>query len=212
MADPEMMVEGDLASAAVELFLTAAPRSIALAGGSTPRPFYEELARLDYPWGEVDVLFGDERCVPPDHEDSNFRMAHEALLSKVAARVHRMPDTCDPEAYEETLREVFGQGVPSLDLAILGIGDDGHTASLFPVDPALEERERLVVRVDRPDHPRLTLTLPVLNAARLALFLVEGEGKRDALRRLMAGEDIPAARVRAERVVVLADPAAAGRS
>lgn len=210
----ELRVTDDLAPAAVDLFFEVAPRSVALAGGRTPRPFYRLLAEeaRRYPWNEVDVVFGDERCVPADHPDSNYGTARASLLGKVDARAWPMPgETCDAPAYERTLREVFGPGIPPIDLAVLGLGPDGHTASLFPGDPAVGERERLCVRVDRPDHPRLTLTLPVLSAARTALFLVSGRDKRDALRRLMDGdEETPAARVAAERVLVLADPAAAG--
>lgn len=210
MGERELVVAGDLAAAAVGVFTAVAPRTVALAGGSTPRAFYEALAEVGHEWEGTEVFFGDERCVPPDHPESNFRMAHEALLSKVPVRAHRMPgETCDPAAYERALAEVLGPGIPSLDLVVLGLGEDGHTASLFPGDPALEERERLVARVKRPDHPRLTLTLPVLSAAGLALFLVAGEGKRAALRGLLAGEDLPAARVAARRIVVLADAAAA---
>lgn len=206
--DRELRVVEDLAGAAVEVFLEAAPNTVALAGGQTPRAFYERLATLEYPWDEVDVFFGDERCVPPDHPDSNLRMATEALLSRIPARVHPM-EGCDPNRYSETLTEWLGTGTPHLDLVVLGLGEDGHTASLFPGDPALEEQDRLVVRVERPDHHRLTLTLPVLNAARMALFLVAGEGKRRALTELVAGGDVPAARVEARRVLVLADAAAA---
>lgn len=206
----ELRVEPDLAAAGVELFRAVRPRTVALAGGSTPRRLYEALATMEYPWRSVEIFFGDERCVPPDHEDSNYRMAHEVLLSRVPARVHRMPETCDPSAYEAELATVFGEELPSFDLVFLGLGEDGHTASLFPGDPALEERERLVARVERPDHPRLTLTLPVLSAARVAAFLVSGEAKRERLRDLMGDADIPAARVEADRVVVLADPAAGG--
>jgi 6-phosphogluconolactonase len=136
-------------------------------------------------------------------------MAHETLLSKVRARVHRMPsESCDDAAYDRELRNVLGPN-PALDLVVLGLGEDGHTASLFPGDPVLEEMERLVVRVERLDHPRLTLTLPVLSASSVAIFLVEGERKREALRLLLTGADIPAARVMAKRVVILADQAAA---
>jgi 6-phosphogluconolactonase len=205
----ELRVVDDLAHAAMAVFLEAAPVSVALSGGSTPRAFYELLGReaRGYPWPSLRIVFADERCVPPDHPESNYLMASTSLLSKVKARVHRMPgESCDPEAYERTLARVFGPGIPSIELVPLGLGEDGHTASLFPGDPAVEETERLVVRVERPDHPRLTLTLPVLSAARLALFLVAGEAKRDALRRLMAGDqEVPAARVRAERVLILAD-------
>lgn len=212
--DRELWVGEDIASAAGLAFVDAAPKSVALAGGSTPRVFYEELARdhADHPWQELEVFFSDERCVPPDHPDSNYRMAEEALLSKLpapGAKVHRMPgEFCDAEGYERELRAVLGDR-PVFDLVILGLGEDGHTASLFPGDPALDETERLVARVERPDHARLTLTLPVLSAARMAMFLVAGESKRRALRRLLADEGIPATRVAAQRILVVADTAAA---
>ncbi len=208
---PELIVVADIAGAAVERFLVSRPRTIALAGGSTPRAFYRRLASLDYPWNEVDVFFGDERCVPADHVDSNYRLAYDALLSDISAKVHRMPgERCDPDAYERELTSVFGPGTPRFDLVLLGLGEDGHTASLFPGDAALEEGERRVVRVERPDHPRLTLTMPVLSAARTAIFLVSGESKRGSLRRLLEGDDIPAARVRARDILIIADEAAAG--
>lgn len=206
----ELRITDDPATAAADLFLEVAPRTVALAGGTTPRRAYERLATLDYPWTDVDVFFGDERCVPPDHPDSNFRVAHEALLSRVHARVHRMPgESCDALAYEQELRAVLGANL-RLDLVILGLGEDGHTASLFPGDPALGERKRSVVRVERPDHPRLTLTLPVLSASLVVVFLVEGERKQEAVGGLLMGDDdIPATRVASDRVVILADPAAA---
>ena len=207
---PELVVAQDIAVAAAERFLALRPRTVALAGGSTPRRLYERLATCAFPWSATEIFFGDERCVPPDHPGSNYRMADEALLSKVPANVHRMPaETCAAEAYEEELRQVFGAGPPEFDLVLLGLGEDGHTASLFPGDPALEEKERWVIRVERPDHARLTLTLPVLSAAKVALFLVLGAAKREALQRLRDGDDIPAARVRAKRVVIVADEAAA---
>jgi 6-phosphogluconolactonase len=210
---PELVVAPDIAGAAAERFLALRPRTLALAGGSTPRRLYERLAACDFPWSETEVFFGDERCVPPDHPDSNYRMAHEALLSRVRARVHRMPgETCDAAAYEEELTSLFGPALPKFDLVLLGLGIDGHTASLFLGDPALDVRDRRVVRVQRPDHPRLTLTLPVLSAAKAAMFLVSGESKREPLCQLLAGVDIPAARVRARRVIIIADEAAAGRS
>jgi 6-phosphogluconolactonase len=137
-------------------------------------------------------------------------MAHESLLGKVAARVHRMPaEGCDPVAYEHEIASILGPGLPVFDLVILGLGADGHTASLFAGDPVLEVQDRWVERVNRPDHPRLTLTLPVLSAAKMALFLVSGQEKREAVRRLIAGTDSPAARVGAGRVVIVADEAAA---
>jgi 6-phosphogluconolactonase len=207
----ELVVTDDLVEVATAEFVKAAPLVLALAGGITPRAFYERLASIQYPWSDVDVLFTDERCVPSDHPDSNVGMVDRALLSKLdpPARVHRMPgEACDPAAYEVVLRRAFG--ALRIDLAVLGLGADGHTASLFPGDPVLEERVRWVAGVTRPDHPRITLTLPVLSSTALAVFLVAGEEKREAVARLMAGEDIPATRVAAERVVVLADPAAAG--
>lgn len=206
-----LLVANDLVSAALGVFLGLGPRTIALAGGATPQPVHVALAEHAYPWEEVEVFMGDERCVPLDDPASNFGKAHEALLSKVSARTYPMPgETCDAEAYERALRERFGDRVPSLDLVFLGIGEDGHTASLFQDDPALEERERWVVAVERPDYRRLTLTLPVLSAARVVVFLIEGAKKRSALLRLLEGDrEIPAARVQAERVLIVADRAAA---
>jgi 6-phosphogluconolactonase len=209
---PQLTVARDVGAAAAERFIALGPRTVALAGGSTPRRLYERLAPRDFPWSETELFFGDERCVPPEHPDSNYRMAYETLLSRVEARVHRMPgETCDAAAYEEELTRVFGPGLPEFDLVLLGLGEDGHTASLFPGDPALDEMDRRVVRVVRPDHPRLTLTLPVLSAAKVVMFVVSGESKREALGWLLAGADIPAARVRARRVIVIADEAAGGR-
>lgn len=207
----ELLVTEDVAGTAVDVFLGARPRRVALAGGRTPRAFYERLSTVGYPWLEVDVLFTDERCVPPEHPDSNAGMVFESLLSRLdpRPRVHVMPGvTCDADALERSLRTALA-GL-RLDLAVLGLGQDGHTASLFPGDPALDETERWVVRVEGPDHPRLTLTLPVLSSAQIAMFLVTGESKRDALLRLLDGEDIPAVRVRSDRVVVIADASAAG--
>ena len=205
----ERRVVLDVAAAALSLFMQEAPRTVALSGGHTPHATYEGLAATTgYPWSEVDVFFGDERCVPPDDPDSNFRMANESLLSHVPARAHAMSD-CDPDGYERGLADVFGPGIPSFDLMFLGLGEDGHTCSLFPGDPALQVRDRNVVLVDRPDHRRMTLTYPVLNAAKLAVFLVEGAGKKEPLASLVEGSDIPAARVASERVIVLCDEAAA---
>lgn len=207
---PELIVVPDVAAAAVERFLALRPRTVALTGGSTPRAFYERLAGVEYAWAETHLFFGDERCVPADHADSNFRMAHEALLSRVPARAHRMPgETCDAAAYERELASVFGEGLPVFDLLLLGLGEDGHVASLFPGEVSLNVTDRHVIRVEHSDHARLTLALPVINAARHVLFLIEGERKRDALRRLLAGDDIPATRVTAS-ATVLADAAAAG--
>lgn len=207
---PELLVTENIAVAAVRLFLEIQPRTLTLAGGSTPRAFYERLRHVGYDWHGVDVFFGDERCVPDNHPDSNFRMAEEALLSKVAARVHRIDgERCDPDIYERELEASFGAGFPRFDLVVMGLGEDGHTASLFPGDPALDILDRSVARVSRPDHARITLTFPVFSAANVALFLVEGSPKAGALKQLLEGSDIPASRVKARRVVILADPAAA---
>ena len=212
MSPPELRVVDDLAEAGEELFLEAGPRTVAIAGGSTPRPVYERLAGIAYPWEEVDVFFGDERCVPSDHPESNYGMAKAALLDLVDARVHPM-HACDPEAYERELHKVFGEGIPRFDLIFLGIGTDGHTASLFPGRPELDIEDRLVAYVSEPGLPppvpRMTLTFPVLRAGKLVAFLVSGQDKRERVRQLLDGEDIPAARVTADRVIVLADPAAA---
>ena len=202
----ELMVVPDIAEAAVGLFREVQPCTLVLAGGETPRPFYRRLASEAYDWERLDVFFSDERCVPPDDADSNYHMAWECLLSLVPARVHRMRgETCDALGYEEELRAFFQGRPPAFDLVFLGLGADGHTASLFPGDAALEESERWVARVARPGHDRLTLTLPLLSAARTAAFLVAGAGKREALRRLLEGADLPAARVGAQRGVIIAD-------
>jgi 6-phosphogluconolactonase len=210
----ELVVTEDIPTRAVSVFLALAPRTVALTGGASPVAVHERLAVTPYPWKEVDVFFGDERCVPRAHPDSNVGMGFRTLLDHVPARAHPIDgESCDAEGYERQLREVLGER-PELDLVFLGLGPDGHVASLFPGHPALEERSRWVVRVPKPGlppfHPRVTMTLPVLSAARAAVFLVDGESKRDALARLMGDEDIPAARVAARRVLVLADPDAAG--
>ena len=206
---PELFVVDDVAEAAARWFLSLDPRTVALAGGSTPRRMYERLATSDFAWAESHVFFGDERCVTPNDAASNYRMAREALLSKVTANVHRMPgESCDAAAYEAELRSFFSAETPTFDVALLGLGEDGHTASLFPGDPALEVNDRWVAHVERPDYARLTLTLPILSASRVAMFLVTGAPKRSALRQLLDGDDIPAARVAAETILIIADRAA----
>ena len=189
----------ELASAWIaERSASADPFRIALAGGSTPKVVYERLATFDLDWQRWHVWWGDERVVPSDHPDSNERMAREALLTHVAI----------PERQVHPLRGT-AVGLPDrFDLVLLGIGTDGHTASLFPGDPGLDVVEP-IVRVERPDHPRFSLTLPVINGAQAAALLVSGEGKREILGRVLAGElELPAARVAAGETVVLADRAA----
>lgn len=200
----------ELAEAAAQDFAVRAAEAIedrgrfavALAGGSTPKTTYEILAR-DYAdrvqWSKVHVFFGDERTVPPEHEDSNYRTAREALLDHVpAASVHRLRGEMPPEeaaaSYEGELREFFGSaGIPDLDLVMLGIGGDGHTASLFPNTPALDVRDRLAVEnpVEKLETVRLTLTAPVINAARAVVFAVAGEDKAEALREILEGDANP---------------------
>ncbi len=187
-----------------EAAITARGRfTIALSGGSTPRPIYRLLAEEPYrsriAWDRVHVFWGDERHVPPDHEDSNFGMAHDELLSKVplpGGNIHRVrAEKADAERaaheYEWTLRSAFnldeGQ-VPRFDLVLLGLGPDGHTASLFPGSDAVRERTRLVVAPWVKSSFRITMTLPVLNRAACALFVVSGEEKAEALRSVLEGD------------------------
>jgi 6-phosphogluconolactonase len=178
--------------------------AVVLAGGSTPEAMYGILAR-DYmdgiDWSKVYVFFGDERSVPPHHEDSNLKMASEVLLDHVpVANVHRIQGELPPEeaaeAYEEQLRNFFQtEDVPRFDLILLGLGADGHTASLFPWTAALEVHDCWVVAnpVPRLGTTRITLTLPVINAARAVIFLVAGEDKAEALREILEGDADPRA-------------------
>ena len=172
--------------------------SIALSGGSTPRLLYELLASPPHlgsiRWDCWSVFWSDERCVPPDHEASNYRMAKEALLDHVpvpSGNVYRMQGEGVPHVaareYEELLKGYFHSPEPSFDLILLGIGDDGHTASLFPGTLALAERSRLVLHNWVPDQQayRITFTLPLINAARIIAFLGTGESKADVLRRVL---------------------------
>jgi 6-phosphogluconolactonase len=178
--------------------------AVALAGGSTPKATYEVLAR-DYAneldWSRVHVFFGDERTVPPDHEDSNYRMAYETLLSRVpVGSVHRMRGELPPDeaaaAYEEELRAFFGQvDIPRLDLILCGLGEDGHTLSLFPETAALDVNDRWVVAnpVLKLGTTRLTLTIPVLNVSRAVTFVVAKESKAEALKEVLEGDADPRA-------------------
>ncbi len=188
--------------------------SIALSGGETARACYQRLAadgadRIN--WWTVQVYWSDERCVPADHPDSNQLLGRTALLERVGAADAVHPMSCEegPDPYQLALGE---QG--HLDVVHLGMGADGHTASLFPRSPALEaDPGRLVAFNSDPlghhPHQRMTLTLSGLARARLVIFTVCGRSKRDALRAVRAGVDLPAARVRADQVVWLVDPAAA---
>ncbi len=203
--------------------------SIALAGGSTPKALYELLARdhkSDVDWSRVHVFFGDERCVPFTSPDSNYKMARESFILPLAipvSHVHPMPALQSDYArasqeYEKELRQV-ARGETSIDLALLGLGEDGHTASLFPGEKALDERVHWVTHVEttaKPPPHRLTLTLPAFECATSVAFLVNGVAKSNAVRRVLepaTPEDraLPAGRIRArERVVWFLDRAAAG--
>ena len=193
----------DFAERAAEAIASSGRFAVALAGGSTPEATYELLASEyadEVDWGNVHVFFGDERSVPPDDDDSNYRMARESLLDHVpVGSVHRMRGELLPDEaamqYEEELREFFGAlGVPpEFDLIQLGIGDDGHTASLFPDTPALTVTDRWVAQnpVPKLETVRITLTLPVINAAKAVGFLVAGEDKAEALREVLEGDADP---------------------
>jgi 6-phosphogluconolactonase len=193
---------GDVAAAFADLVVREQPRSLALSGGATARRCYEALAaRSGIDWPSMTVLFGDERQVPVAHPDSNEGMAREELLDHVpVGRVHSLAGLGAP-AYEALLRDLG-----SIDLVHLGLGRDGHTASLFPGSEALAVRDRLVVTTEARQPPyvdRLTLTLPALELAHHVVFTVAGEDKREVWRRLLDGEELPATRVRAGRVTWL---------
>jgi len=188
--------------------------SFALSGGETARKCYEALARAGdrIDWWKVDFYWGDERCVPHDDPDSNYHLAREALLDRVGAAnaTHLMRCAEGPEPYQLRLGELG-----HLDLVHLGLGPDGHTASLFPESPALDaDPGRLVSMNDDPlgnnPYRRMTLTFAGIARAHQVVVTVSGDSKADALARVAAGDDLPAARIDAESVLWLVDPAAAG--
>jgi 6-phosphogluconolactonase len=225
-----------LADIAAELFVEEARTAVsdrgrfavALAGGDTPRPAYRRLreprlrGRVD--WEAVHLFWGDERCVPPDDERSNYRMVQEALLEALQLPERQIhPIRCAGDSkraaldYEEQLRVFFGEEGPRFDLVLLGLGEDGHTASLFPGTPAATERTRWVAGVSDPGQPfaRVSLTLPAINCARTVAFLVSGRRKAAAVQRVLeaSGEGAPlpaqGVRPREGRVLWLVDAEAA---
>ncbi|MBA3365962.1 MAG: 6-phosphogluconolactonase [Actinobacteria bacterium] len=218
-SDVEMVVAEDAEGAArkaAQLLVEAASagRHIALSGGSTPRPAYEHAASMQSDWSKAELWWGDERCVPPGDERSNFRLARAALLDRIARlpAVHRVRGELDAEAaafeYDQEL-----QGI-RLGLAFLGIGPDGHTASLFPGSEALGVLDRRAVAAAGPDVDRVTLTPPTLCEAETVAFLAVGDEKAEAVRRAFAGEptrETPASLIRARsgRTVLVTDRAAA---
>lgn len=201
--------------------------SAALSGGTTPGKTYERIAEISpgrsIHWGHVHLFWGDERCVPPDDERSNFRLAYRSLICRIPiprANVHRMRGELLPqegaEDYERELGAHFGRRtLPSFDLLLLGLGADGHTASLFPESSPLSEASRWVTTAKNEGLERLTLTLPVLNAARSILFIVTGREKAEVAAKILSGESrargLPAAMVRPQggKVAWFLDAAAA---
>lgn len=198
--------------AAIDLFITCAQAaieergvfSVALSGGSTPEKLYSGLAdpvrQDDIDWMNIHLFFGDERHVPPDHPDSNFLMVHEALFSKVSipeSNIHRVKAELDPRiaafSYEEALRRFFMGQRPHFDLVLLGMGIDGHTASLFPRTAGLNEEQRWFIANQLPAQGdwRLTLTKHAINAARKVVVLVSGSSKADMLSEVLAGRHDP---------------------
>ena len=221
--DPAAVVAERLAEAAGK------GNRMVLTGGSTPRAAYERAAKLLDDWSAADVWMTDERCVPPEHEHSNFGMLKAALLDRVeghAPTVHRMEGEAGPHEaasrYEDELRGsgLAGEEVPTFDLVLLGMGPDAHVCSLFPGDAALGVTDRWVVGVETPGMAplgsRVTLTLPVVNAAREIVFLVAGEDKAEAVERVFSGAPDPAApasmvRPESGSLKLLVDPPAAVR-
>ena len=213
MPQPKILVLNDPGSVGVEvanLIVESCQQAVmangrftlVLAGGSTPSYAYEIMGtppdRDRIRWEQTHVFFGDERCVPPSDDESNYKMADESLLSKVPippGQVHRMKGEDDPDAaakeYGQMLKQQFGDGGP--DVVLLGMGEDGHTASLFPGSPALDETEHRCVATVKPDsgQNRITLTAPFLNKAKLVIVMVTGEGKKKRLADVLEGEADP---------------------
>ncbi|MEA5535341.1 6-phosphogluconolactonase [Crocosphaera sp. XPORK-15E] len=173
--------------------------TLALAGGSTPKPLYEALAQQSLPWEKIHIFWGDERYVPANHPDSNEGMARQAWLDVVPFppdNIHPMPTgsgdpALDAQTHETQLQQFFQVApgeVPVFDIILLGMGDDGHTASLFPQTEALKVSDRLITVGNKDGQPRLTFTFPLLNQARCVIFLVAGENKRPALAQIFAPE------------------------
>ncbi len=173
--------------------------TIALSGGSTPKPLYKAIANQKLPWDKIHVFWGDERYVPSDHPDSNELMARQAWLDQVdipAANIHATPTlegnpAVSAAKYEQHLQKFFHSApgeFPSLDVVLLGMGDDAHTASLFPHTEALKVRDRLITVGNKDGNPRITFTYPFINAARSVIFVVAGANKRPALAQIFAPE------------------------
>lgn len=227
VADDKAAVQlaaSELARLIQEGLLQRGRAHVALAGGSTPRGAYELLAPLVPDWRPVELWYGDERCVGPENAESNHRLVVESLLQRIAGprpSEHRIQGELGAEQaaalYEAQLRARIPaqDGIPALDVALLGIGEDGHTASLFPGHPEVEDESGAlclpVHDAPKPPPDRVTLTVPVLRAARHSVLLVAGSAKADALAKALAGRDprVPASLLDSERLHVIADRAAA---
>jgi len=185
---PEDVAES--AAEAIAAALAEGARTLVLAGGNTPKRTYELLTHRDVTWGRVTILFGDERCVPPDHPDSNYRLAREALLDRVApGSVHRIAGELGPDEAAELYSRIVA-GLAPLDVVLLGAGEDGHTASLFPGHPEVGAQGWAVGVRNAPKPPpdRVSLTLPALQGARRVIVLATGAGKADAVAKAKRGE------------------------
>lgn len=202
VSDKQKLIERSLAIVVEKIQAAIQQRSrctIALAGGNTPRPLYEALSQQSFPWEKIQVFWGDERYVSSDSPDSNQKMARQAWLERVnipETNIHPMPTGADApgvdaDKYETELRNFFQVGAgefPTFDIVLLGMGDDGHTASLFPHTEALKVSDRLISVGNKNGQPRLTFTVPLINNARCVIFLVAGENKRPALAQIFAPE------------------------
>ena len=227
ISDLTIRLASDIAGSANVRINESGVFSLVLSGGSTPRALYRVLAEPpfldDMPWENVHIFWGDERCVPPDHRHSNYSMAFDAMICRLPLpedNIHRMRGEGNPDEaareYELDIREFFmnerglSDEIPSFDYILLGIGEDGHTASLFPGGISLDETRRLVVPVEAPSYmpvsQRLTMTLPIICAAKRVAFMVSGEGKREILNAILhdvnARERYPSARVTAAEEVI----------
>jgi 6-phosphogluconolactonase len=202
LPDPAALIHRSLDLILEKLQIAVAERgkfTIALAGGNTPKPIYEAMATQNLPWDKLHVFWGDERYVSANHPDSNQRMTRQAWLDKVSippGNIYPMPtDFPDPaiaaQSYEQQLQQFFqvAPGVfPTFDMILLGMGDDGHTASLFPHTEALKVRDRLITVGNKDGQPRLTFTAPLINQARYVLFIVAGANKQSALAHIFASD------------------------
>jgi 6-phosphogluconolactonase len=202
----EVRVVDDVPAAFADVVVDEAPETIALSGGSLAQRCYEQLAARDVDWRTVTVFIGDERNVPVDDPDSNEGMIRRSLLDRAAPAVVHSMVGLGATAYDALVRSC-----PPIELVHLGVGPDGHTASLFPGAPELEERDRFVVDAgdDLHPHPRITFTFPAIARCQLAVVTVAGDDKRDAWRRIVDGDDVPASRIDASRVLWLVDQAVA---